>query len=190
MSSPLMIVVGASWGGVDALQLLLAALPEKFPAVVLLVLHRGEGVPDVLESVLQRSSTMKVADVEDKEAYVSGRVYVAPAGYHVLVDGDHFCLTVDEPVQHARPSIDVSMIAAAEALGPRVVGVLLTGAGRDGAEGLAEIKRRGGWAIIQEPSTAARASMPLAALELVTPDRILPLEHISTYLVELVMGAA
>ncbi|MBX5481847.1 MAG: chemotaxis protein CheB [Myxococcaceae bacterium] len=189
MNAPRLVVVGASWGGVDALQIVLGALPATFDAAVLVVLHRAQGVRDVLQHVLQRSCSLPVGDVEDKQPILPGRVYLAPAGYHVHVEDAHFGLSVDDPVHHARPSIDVAMSTAAEALGPKVTGVVLTGAGRDGAEGLALIKRLGGCAIVQEPSDAARADLPRAALDAVQPDRVLALEEIATWLAERGGGA-
>lgn len=185
MRAPLVVVMGASWGGVDALQKILASLPPDWGLAMLVVLHRMDALPDMLLDVLRRVTTLPVDDVEDKDAILGGHIYVAPSGYHVLMEDGHFVLSVDEPVKFARPSINVAMSAAAEAEGPNVVGVLLTGAGRDGAEGLAEIKRMGGRVIVQEPTTAARSDMPEAALDAVEPDKVLPLELIGPYLAEL-----
>jgi two-component system chemotaxis response regulator CheB len=137
-----------------------------------------------------------VADAEDKDELLPGCAYLAPPGYHLLIDrapidrgpGHHgtMALSVDPPVQHARPSIDVLFESAADVYGPDVIGVILTGTGRDGAAGLTRIKRRGGLAIVQDPATATRAAMPEAALASTPVDLVLPIEQIGGRLVQLV----
>jgi two-component system chemotaxis response regulator CheB len=179
-----LIVLGASFGGFDALKTLLGTLPSHFPVPLVVVQHQsspGTG----LATLLQRYSALAVREAEDKEEIQPGTVYLAPPGYHLLVERGSLALSVDPPVEHARPSIDVLFESAADAYGPEVVGVILTGTGRDGAAGLARIKRRGGMAIVQDPATARRAAMPEAALASTPVDLVLPIERIGRWLVQL-----
>jgi two-component system chemotaxis response regulator CheB len=129
---------------------------------------------------------MPVVEPEDKEPVEHGRVYLAPAGYHLLVDGGAFALSTDEPVAYARPSIDVLFESAADVYGERVIGVVLTGSNDDGARGLARIKERGGVAVVQEPATAERPEMPEAAIAAAQPEAVLPLDEIAPFVARLV----
>src|SRR5207247_7044474 len=119
---------------------------------------------------------------EDKTAIEPRHVYIAPSDYHLLVEAGSFALSVDERVQHARPSIDVLFETAADAYGDRVIGVILTGANEDGAAGLARIKARGGVAIVQDPAGAAKRVMPEAAIAATVADAVLPLEDIGRFI--------
>ena len=179
-----LVVVGASFGGFDALKVLLGALPATFPSPLAIVQHQGSP-GNGLASLLQRYTALVVVDAEDKEDMLPGVAYVAPPGYHLLVEPGSLALSVDPPVSHARPSIDVLFESAADVYGTRTTGVVLTGTGRDGAAGLACIKQRGGRTIVQDPATATRAAMPRAALASTIVDWILPLEMIGPRLVEL-----
>jgi two-component system chemotaxis response regulator CheB len=179
-----LIVLGASFGGFDALKTVLRALPAGFPVPLAIVQHQaapGSG----LASLLQRHSALVVVDAEDKDDIAPGVAYLAPPGYHLLVERGSLALSIDPPVEHARPSIDVLFESAADVYGPEVVGVILTGTGRDGAAGLAQIKRRGGIAIVQDPATARRAAMPEAAIASTPVDLILPVERIGAWLEQL-----
>lgn len=184
-----LVIVGASLGGFDALRFLLGGLPSDLPAPVVIVQHQGTTSGE-LGGLLQRYAALPVCEAEDKEGISPGRVYLAPAGYHLLVERGSFALSTDAPVLYARPSIDVTFETAAEAYGAGVVGVVLTGAGRDGAIGLAHVKRRGGRVIVQDPETAHRRDMPVAALETVNPDWVLPLAEIAPTIVALCRGEA
>jgi two-component system chemotaxis response regulator CheB len=179
-----LVVVGASFGGFDALKVLLGALPAAFPSPLAIVQHQGSPGAG-LATLLQRYTALAVADAEDKEDLLPGVAYCAPPGYHLLVEGGSLALSVDPPVSHARPSIDVLFESAADVYGQWTIGVVLTGTGRDGAAGLARIKQRGGRTIVQDPATATRAAMPQAALASTTVDWTLPLELIGPRLVEL-----
>src|SRR5207247_10114796 len=119
---------------------------------------------------------------EDKTAIEPRHVYIAPSDYHLLVEAGSFALSVDERVQHARPSIDVLFESAADAYGDRVIGVILTGANEDGAAGLARTKARGGIAVVQDPSQAERRTMPDAAIAATVADAVLPLDQIGPFL--------
>ena len=158
-----LIVIGASWGGLHAVGEILAGLPADFRPTVLIVQHRAQDSDDLLAGLLDRRGPLSVREVEDKDPLSGAGVLVAPAGYHVLVEPDHFELSTEAEVRFSRPSIDVTLESAADALGPELVGVVLTGANDDGAVGLAAVRRRGGFAIVQNPATAMVATMPEAA---------------------------
>ena len=177
-------VVGVSAGGLDALCAILTALPENFGFALVLVQHRSKD-SDALCEVLQHCSKRAVREVMDKDTIDRGRVYLAPADYHLLIDAGHFSLTVDEPEFYSRPSIDLAFESAANAYGERAIGVVLTGANRDGARGLRRIVDQKGYAVVQEPSTAEVAVMPLAALAAVPEAEVVPLTDMAARLCQL-----
>ena len=178
-----LIAIGASWGGLQAVSTLLDGLSRDVEATIVVAQHRG---PDSkrggLESLLQRHVQRPVSEPDDKEPIERCHVYVAPADYHLLVEHGHFALTTDSRVQFARPSIDVLFESVADAYRERAIGIVLTGANEDGAAGLAAIKKRGGVAIVQDPSTAERRAMPDAALAATSADAVLPLAEIPNFL--------
>lgn len=180
-----LVVVGTSLGGLHALEVLLCGLPKSFPVPVAVVQHRHKDSENTLSAFLQQYSPLPLKEPEDKEVIVPGRVYLAPADYHLLVEAGSFALSTEAPASYARPSIDVLFESAADAYAERVIGVILTGANHDGAQGLAKIKACGGWAMVQEPATAFSPTMPKAAIAAVTADWILPLEDIAPFLVKL-----
>ncbi|MEP0871121.1 chemotaxis protein CheB [Trichocoleus desertorum AS-A10] len=181
-----LVVVGTSLGGLSALELLLKKLPVTFPAAIAIVQHRHKDSDTSLSQFLQSCSVLPLKDAEDKEAIVPGQVYLAPADYHLLVeDVGRFALSTEMPVSYARPSIDVLFESAADAYGARGIGVILTGSGRDGAQGLARIKARGGLAIVQDPKTSESRMMPEAAIATTAVDWILPLADIAPRLIHL-----
>jgi two-component system, chemotaxis family, protein-glutamate methylesterase/glutaminase len=182
-----LIVVGASWGGLHAVGEILAALPADTEAAVVVAQHRqADTVEGGLAGLLQLRATLPVKDVDDKAPIERGQVYLAPPDYHLLIQRGYFSLSKDDHIHHARPSIDVLFESAADAYGERVVGVILTGANADGAHGLAEVKRRGGVAVVQDPGTAERREMPAAALARTAADAVLPLAEIGPFLYGLV----
>jgi two-component system chemotaxis response regulator CheB len=185
MNSGGVVVIGASWGGLAALERVLAPLPADFPLPIVIAQHRDIDAEDeLLQGLLNRHTRLCVVDADDKAALDAGTVLLGPPGYHVLVT-DEGCteLTVDEPVQFARPSIDVLFETAADAFGADAIGVLLTGANSDGAAGMCAIQRRGGYTIVQDPATAERPDMPLAALAAMTPSAVAALDDIPGLLV-------
>ncbi len=177
--------VGTSWGGLAALSKLLRDLPADFGLPVVVVQHRGKDSDRLLAELLQDTTDLKVCEVEDKEPLTPGMVHIAPANYHVLVDDGYLSLTLDEPVRFSRPSIDVMFASAADTYGPRAIGVVLTGANEDGARGLADIVKRGGLALVQNPRTAEIPIMPQAAVKAVPNAEILELDALAPRLVEL-----
>jgi two-component system chemotaxis response regulator CheB len=186
MSRPELIIIGASWGGLHAVGELLAELPADFPVPVLVVLHRGEDSRDGLANLLNRRGALPVVEAEDKAELAPGCVRVAPPGYHAFVEPGHVALSTEEQHRFSRPSIDLTFETAAEAYGAGLVGVVLTGNNEDGARGLAEIRRRGGIAIVQDPETAERPTMPRAAQEAAQPQHVSDLAGIAERLKELV----
>ena len=186
-----LIVVGASWGGLDAVGRVLADLPADLSAAVVVAQHRSaSSVEGGLGALLERRGPLPVRDAEDKDAIEPGHVYLAPPDYHLLVEPGRFSLSTDERVQYARPSIDVLFESAADAYGERVIGVVLTGASEDGAAGLAAVKEHGGVAIVQDPATATRRTMPDAAVAATSVDAVLPLDEIGPFLYGLVCAPA
>jgi two-component system, chemotaxis family, protein-glutamate methylesterase/glutaminase len=157
-----LVVIGTSAGGLDAVCELLRGLAPGFALPILVVQHRSRD-SDALCEVLQDCTALRLHDAVDKEPFEAGHVYIAPADYHAMVENGYLTLTVDEPVVYSRPSIDVAFESAADAYGPRLVGIVLTGANRDGAAGLRRIADAGGLTIVQSPETAEVAVMPLAA---------------------------
>lgn len=184
-----LIVVGTSLGGLRALESLLSGLPKSFPVSMAIVQHRHKTSDNTLRTLLQQYSALPLKEPEDKEVVVPGRVYLAPADYHLLVETGSFALSTEAPVSYARPSIDVLFESAADAYAQRVIGVILTGANQDGAQGLAKIKACGGLTVVQEPSTAESRTMPEAAIAAVAVDWVLPLEAIASFLLNLTSNA-
>jgi two-component system chemotaxis response regulator CheB len=179
------IVLGTSWGGLRALQTLLAGL-RGLPCPLLIAQHRAAGESPDLASMLARSSALPVIDAADKEPLIGGRVYLAPADYHLMVEERGItALSTMPPVNSARPSIDVLFETAAAAYGPDLAGVVLTGASADGAAGLARIQAAGGVAIVQQPATAECAIMPKAALAATGTRAVYELESIPRELLRL-----
>ena len=183
-----LVVVGTSWGGLAALKTLVGALPASFRMAVTLVQHRHKDSDHVLRALLQERSHLIVCEVEDKMPLEEGHIYVAPPDYHTLIEPGHFALSTEAPVRFSRPSIDVTFNSAADAYGHRVVGVVLTGANKDGASGLLRISELGGLAIIQDPKTAESPTMPSAAQQAVPRARVMPLARIGEYLATLPAG--
>ncbi len=178
------VAVGASWGGVHAIGVVLRGLPGDLPVPIVVAQHRGEEHPTRLAETLGRGAAIPVHEATDKEAPEPGHAYLAPPGYHLLVERGSLSLSTDGEVRFSRPSIDVLFESVADAYGPDAVGVILTGASDDGAAGLAHIRRRGGVTIVQEPATAERRTMPDAALAGGQPHRVLGLEEIAPFLVK------
>lgn len=178
-----LIVIGASWGGLNAVGEILSALPAETDAAVVVAQHRAsDAARGGLAGLLAHRAHLPVEDANDKTAIEPGNVYLAPPNYHLLVQPGYFSLSTDDLVHFARPSIDVLFESAADAYRERLVGVILTGANADGAAGLARIKRAGGVAVVQDPLTAERKEMPDAAIAATAADAILPLAEIGPFL--------
>lgn len=177
------IAIGASAGAVQALLTILPALPPSFSLPVLVVVHVPSDRENVLASLLQAKTRLVVKEAEDKEPVAGGVIYFAPPDYHLLAEADGtLALSTDEPVNFSRPSIDVLLESAADAYGPALVGVILTGANHDGAAGLRAVMDAGGMAIIQDRAEAFATAMPDAALNACPTATIMNLDAIASYL--------
>lgn len=165
------VVVGVSLGGLAALSRFLRALPDSVRAPVVIVQHRRHDSPEgPLAALLKPSTSRPISEPNDKDPIIDGHLYLAPAGYHCLVERDQFVLSLDPPVRYARPSIDVLFESAASSWGPAVTAIVMTGASDDGAQGAAAVKREGGLVFVQDPSTAESPIAPKAARTAVKPD--------------------
>jgi two-component system, chemotaxis family, protein-glutamate methylesterase/glutaminase len=179
------VVVGASAGGVEALQALVAGLPATFPATVFVVLHIPAHTPSQLHTILARVATLPVTPAEDGQAIVPGRVYVARTDRHLLLEADRLRVTRGPKENRVRPAVDVLFRSAAYTFGPRVIGIVLSGMLDDGTAGLWAIKDQGGIALVQSPQEAQHASMPESALQHVEIDATLSVASMPAALVEL-----
>ncbi|KAF2395053.1 chemotaxis protein CheB [Pseudomonas sp. NPDC087342] len=180
------IVIGASAGGVEALLNILSPLREGFVLPIIVVLHLPDERRSQLAEVFARRVALPVLEAVDKTLVEAGTLYFAAPGYHLSVEQDRsFSLSLEDRVHYSRPSIDFLFESAADAYGSALAAVLLTGANRDGASGLAQVKHRGGFTVVQDPDEAQVSTMPQAALDLHQPDHILPIRGIGRLLVEL-----
>ena len=177
------IAIGASAGAVQALSRILPTLPANYPFPVLIVVHVPADRSDLMAPLFQSKCRMIVKEAEDKEPVSPGVVYFAPPDYHLLVEADRtLSLSADEPVLYSRPSIDVLFESAADAYGDGLVGIILTGANEDGAEGLSAVYDAGGTALVEDPEDAFSSTMPSAALARRREARVLSLDGIADYL--------
>jgi two-component system chemotaxis response regulator CheB len=180
------ITVGVSAGGMKALVTLLAHLPADYPIPIIIVQHLLEGSESFLPEYLNDQVSMPVQEAVDKESLRPGCVYLAPPGYHLLVEDDRsLSLSIDPKVNYCRPSIDVLFDSAAFVFQEKCLGIVLTGANQDGSAGLRNIKANGGMAIVQRPETAEYPAMPLAAIHAVKVDHIMSLDEIGEFLTTL-----
>lgn len=180
------VVIGASAGGVGALLKVLPGLPADYARPVVALLHLPDNRQSQLAEVFRQRVTMAVHEAADKEALAPGTLYFGGSGYHLSVEADRsFSLSCEAPRHFARPAIDFLMESAADAYGPALLGILLTGANQDGAAGLAAIGRAGGLTVVQDPDEAEVSTMPKEAIRSRAPDLILPLDDIHTLLLML-----
>jgi two-component system chemotaxis response regulator CheB len=179
------VVIGTSWGGLAAVRELFGTIPPEYDIPTVLVQHRHRDSDALLARFLQDFTSLAVCEAEDKQPLQAGRVFVAPSNYHTLVEAGHLALSVDAPVHHSRPSIDVTMTSAADSYGHRAVGVVLTGANDDGTRGLRRIADVGGMAVVQDPQSAESSTMPRAALDAVPTARVFTLARLAQFLGEL-----
>ena len=180
------VVIGASAGGVEALVTLLGALPKSFGPAVAIVIHVPPVNDSLLVRVLEPRCALPLREACDKEPIEPGTVYVAPPGYHLMIEPDRtFALSLDEPVHYSRPSVDVLFESAAHAYRERLLGIVLTGANADGAEGLRVVRELGGAGWVQDPRTAYAQAMPSAAIERAGADRVLTVDGLAAGLAAL-----
>jgi two-component system, chemotaxis family, protein-glutamate methylesterase/glutaminase len=180
------IVIGASAGGVQALQRLVADLPPELPASILVVLHMMSSGTSVLDAILTRAGNLPVSKAVDHAPLERGHVYVSPPDSHLLLRGDRIHLSNGPRENGHRPAVDPLFRSAARAYGPRTIGVVLSGTLDDGTDGLRLIKQRGGATVCQDPEDATYGEMPRSAIEFVGPDRVLPIAEMGRALCELI----
>src|SRR4051812_7572330 len=176
------VVVGASAGGMQALEAMAAGLPPDLNAAVFVVWHLAPGVRSMLPIVLSRASGLPAAYPKDGDPIEPGRIYVAPNDHHLLLERGYVRVAKGPKENRFRPAIDPLFRSAAYVYSTRVTGVVLSGALDDGTAGLWAIKMRGGTAVVQDPAEAVHRSMPLSALDNVTIDHTLPAREIGQLL--------
>jgi len=178
-----LIVIGVSLGGMQALEIILPALPVDFPIPIIIVQHIPADRKSQLADLYDHLCDIKIIEANEKDILAPGIVYFSAPGYHLLVEEDGSLSLSQEPmVNYARPSINVLFESAAFAYEENVIGIILTGANNDGSQGLKTIKDYGGYTIVQDPTTAEAKAMISAALELTEVDVILNLEDMVEHL--------
>ena len=179
-----LVAIGASAGGVAALGEILPALPPGFPLPVVVVVHVPPDRESLLATLFAKRCRLPVVEAEDKIRLEPGHVYFSPPDYHLMIEDDLTCsLSIDEPVNYSRPSIDVLLESAASSLGNAVVAIILTGTSSDGAQGLRAVREAGGIGWVQAPQTAQSALMPQRAIDIGGADAVLTLPQIAERLV-------
>ncbi len=182
-----LLVIGSSAGGIHALSQVFSSLPHHFPLPILVVQHMHPRSRSQLAAILQKKTAVIIQEAEEKEKIRPGVAYIAPPNYHLLLEQDHtLSLSTDERVNYARPAVDVLFESVVDAYQDRVIGMILTGANNDGAAGLRCIKEAGGYALVQDPKTAEAESMPKSACEATSVDKVLPLEDLGPFVLQLV----
>lgn len=177
------VMIGGSAGSFQVVASILNAIPSNFELPIFLCLHRLKHVRSGFVEALSLKSNIPVVEPYDKETIKPGRAYLAPANYHMYIElGNRFALSTEEPVNHSRPSIDLSFITAAQAYRNKLIGIILSGANRDGAYGLKKIAELGGITIVQDPLDCEVRTMTEAALQLTNVNYVLTSDKISNFL--------
>ncbi|MBC7451278.1 MAG: chemotaxis protein CheB [Cytophagales bacterium] len=177
------IVIGGSWGGMDAVIQLIKPLPKLYPIPIIVVIHRKKNVKSSLCDILSKYTVLTVKEVDEKEVISAGTIYIAPANYHVFIEQDKtFSLDVSPDVLYSRPSIDVLFESAALVYKDTLIGIILTGANADGSLGLNKISEKKGLTIVQDPTEAVIDIMPKAAIMKGPVDHVLSLKRIQELL--------
>jgi two-component system chemotaxis response regulator CheB len=180
------VVIGGSAGSFQGILKILSQIPPEFPLPIIAALHRLKHVRHGFVEALSIKSALKIVEPEDKESIRKGTFYLAPANYHLSVElGNYFSLSTEDMVNNSRPSIDITLTSTAYAYRNRLVGILLSGANRDGGMGMKSIKDKGGLTIVQDPLECMIDTMPKAALSLTSIDYTLNIEQIIDFLKEL-----
>ena len=179
------IVIGASAGGMNALQEILKCFDKSFPIPIVIVQHLHPQADDFIARHLNTKCQLQVKESQNKGKIRPYNVYLAVSNYHLLIEENKtFSFSADARVNYCRPSIDVLFESAADVYGSKLIGIILTGANNDGALGMMEIKKKGGMTIVQDPDTAEVEIMPMSVLKLINADYVLPIEKIGPFLQE------
>lgn len=174
-----LLVVGGSAGSFPVVCRILEQMPVHFSLPIVMCLHRLKDKREGFKEALEIKSKLAVHEPNDKDPILPGNVYIAPANYHLLIDGiGHFGLSTTEMVQYSRPSIDVLFESAADHYGSQTLAIVLSGANRDGALGSKKIQEKGGTIIVQDPKDSSITTMPLATIDAVKADAILVVDEI------------
>jgi two-component system chemotaxis response regulator CheB len=180
------VIIGGSAGSFQIVAGILNSLPKNFDLPVFLCLHRLKHVRSGFVEALSLKSNIPVVEPYDKEQIKPGRAYLAPANYHMFIEmGHRFALSTEEPVHHSRPSIDLSFMSAAQAYRNKLVGIILSGANKDGAYGIKKIAEFGGLTIVQDPATCEVRTMTEASLQLTQANYVFSPDKIYNFLSKL-----
>ena len=178
-----LLIIGGSAGSLDVISFLLPKLIFPITYSIVIVVHRKQGIDDLLTGLLQNGSSLPVREAREKEIIRAGTIYLAPPDYHLLFENNKtFSLDHSEKVNFSRPSIDVSFESASHVFKENVLGLLLSGANQDGTAGLKQIKKMGGKIIIQDPESASFPYMPMHAMQVTLPDAVLAKGEMSNYI--------
>ncbi|MBS2213042.1 chemotaxis protein CheB [Carboxylicivirga mesophila] len=182
------VVIGGSAGSFSVVSKLLSQLREDFPLPVIICLHRLKHVRSGLVESIRLKSKLEVIEPNDKEPIKGGKVYLAPSNYHMFIEYDGtFSLSTEEPLNHSRPSIDHTLSSAAYVYRNKLIGIVLTGANKDGAKGMKDIADKRGHTIIQDPKTCEMDTMPKSVAKLIKPNEVLTPEGIVKFLNQLAL---
>lgn len=180
------VIIGGSAGSFQVVTKIISSLPANFPMPVILCLHRLKHVRSGFVEALSIKSKMPIIEPNDKDPIKSGRIYLAPANYHLYVElGNKFSLSTEEPVNHSRPSIDLSFFSAAYNYKRKLVGIILSGANKDGALGLKDVKDSGGLTIVQDPNECQVPTMTMASMNATNVDYVYSTKRIIDFLLNL-----
>ncbi len=180
------IVIGSSAGGLNALRTILTMLGSDFKIPIIIVQHTSPSSDNYITKYLNELCSLTVKEADEKEIIKHRHVYFAPPNFHLLIEENQtFSLSIDERVNFARPSIDVLFDTATYTYGKQLIGIILTGANHDGAQGMKKIKQAGGLCIVQDPKSAEVDSMPLSAIHAAKVDHILSLSEIANLLISI-----
>ncbi|MEM7110468.1 MAG: chemotaxis protein CheB [Bacteroidota bacterium] len=180
------VVIGGSAGSFQGIVKILSNIPKDFPLPIIMCLHRLKHVRNGFVEALSIKSIVAVTEPFDKQNIKKGQVYLAPANYHMSVElGNHFSLSTEEMINNSRPAIDITLGSCAYVYRDKLIGILLSGANKDGALGMKYIKEKGGLTLVQEPSECMIDTMPKAAMSFTTIDHVLKIEQIVQLLKDL-----
>lgn len=181
------LLIGGSAGSLEVLLKILPDLRTDLPFPIIIIVHRKQGTDFLLSDLLSSKTTLKVKEVEEKEEICDKTIYIAPSGYHLLLEKDYsFSLDYSEKINHSRPSIDVTFQSAAEVYTNKLASLLLSGSNSDGAYGLKAVKSYGGLTLVQDPTTASVSYMPEQAILIAKIDHVLKVENMANYINSLV----